>query len=219
MSQISSRNDPIRDAATLALLVVDVQYYVAKPGEGEHADVDPAAIPEDLAYYFERIEGTMLPNIRKLQDSVRAVGGEVVFTTVENLTDDGRDRSLDYKLSGIYVQRGSRQAQVLEEIAPVGDEMRFAKSTSSVFNSTNIEFVLRNLGVTHLIVTGLLTDQCVISAVRDACDRGFVVIVPEDACGTYSKDRHDWALNLTKGYCRLLETETLDRELRGLAAA
>ncbi len=213
-----SRNDPVTDASRLGMLVVDVQYYVAKAGEGEHKDIHAAAIPDALRYYFDRLEHTVLPNIRRLQDTVRAIGGEVLFTTVENLTDDGRDRSLDYKLSGIDVARGSREAQVLEEIAPVGDEMRFPKTTSSVFNSTNIEFVLRNLGITHLIVVGLLTDQCVISAVRDACDRGFVVIVPEDACATYTQDRHDWALELTKGYCRLLETDALDDELRGLLA-
>jgi ureidoacrylate peracid hydrolase len=211
---VMSRNDPVTDAARLGLLVVDVQYYVAKPGQGEYSHLDPQAIPEDLRYYFDRIERTVLPNIRCLQQTVRDIGGEVLFTTVENLTDDGRDRSLDYKLSGIDVKRGSRDAQVLEEIAPVFDEIRFPKTTSSVFNSTNIEFVLRNLGITHLIVVGLLTDQCVISAVRDACDRGFVVIVPEDACATYTHDRHEWALKLTAGYCRLVVTDSLNEELK-----
>jgi len=61
------------------------------------------------------------------------------------MTRDGRDCSLDYKISDIDVPRGSWEAQVLDEIAPVEDEMIFRKTSSSVFISTNIEYVLRNL--------------------------------------------------------------------------
>jgi len=54
------------------------------------------------------------------------------------MTRDGRDRSLDYKISDIDVPRGSWEAQVLDEIAPVEDEMIFRKTSGSVFISTNI---------------------------------------------------------------------------------
>ena len=91
------------------------------------------------------------------------------------MTRDGRDRSLDYKISGIDVPRGSQDAQVLDEIAPADDEMIFRKTSSNVFVSTNIDYVLRNLGVRSLIVAGIMTDQCVESAVRDACDLGYLV--------------------------------------------
>lgn len=210
------RNAPLSDAASTALLVVDVQYEVAAYGHGDLAAYTRDTLPDDKRYYMDRIEQVMLPNIRALQDAFRAAGSEVLFTTVENLTDDGRDRSLDYKVSGIDVARGSKEAQVLEQVAPQGDEIRFPKSTSSVFNSTAIDYVLRNLGITRLVIVGLLTDQCVISAVRDACDRGFLVVVPGDACATYTQDRHDWALELTKGYCRLTDTPTLLTEIAAL---
>nr|MBA4770384.1 cysteine hydrolase [Sphingobium sp.] len=210
------RNAPLSDAASTALLVVDVQYEVAAYGHGDLAAYTRETLPEEKRWYMDRVEQVMLPNIRALQDAFRAAGSEVLFTTVENLTDDGRDRSLDYKISGINVAKGSREAQVIDVVAPRGDEMRFAKSTSSVFNSTAIEYVLRNLGVTRLVIVGLLTDQCVISAVRDACDRGFLVVVPEDACATYTRDRHMWALELTKGYCRVTDTRTLVEEIAAL---
>lgn len=205
---ILSRDLPIQDIRRTGLLVIDVQYFATIPGPGDDTP--------DRRQYFDRVNNVLLPNIRALQDQMRRLGGEVLFTTVENLTDDGRDRSLDYKISGIDVRRGSREAMVLDEIAPQNDEIRFAKSASSVFNSTNIEYVLRNLGIERLIVTGLLTDQCVISAVRDACDRGFLVVVPDDACATYTLERHRWALELTKGYCRLTDTSTLLGEMAAL---
>jgi ureidoacrylate peracid hydrolase len=213
------RDAPLSDATKTALLVVDVQYAVAAIGVGDHAAYDEDTLPQDKRWYFDRIRATMLPNIRALQDGLRGAGAEVLFTTVENLTDDGRDRSLDYKVSGIDIARGSREAQVLDEIAPQGDEIRLPKTTSSVFNSTAIDYLLRNLGIERLIVVGLLTDQCVISAVRDACDRGYLVVVPEDACATYTEGRHRWALELTKGYCRVTDTPTLLSEIAALAPA
>ena len=59
--------------------------------------------------------------------------------------------------------------------APLDDEMIFRKTSSNVFISTNIDCVLRNLGVRSLIIAGIMTDQCVESAVRDACDLGYLV--------------------------------------------
>jgi ureidoacrylate peracid hydrolase len=88
--------------------------------------------------------------------------------------------------------------------------------SSSVFVSTNISYVLRNLGVEYLIVMGLLTDQCVESAVRDACDEGFLVTLVDDACATKTQERHDATLRAIKGYCRQRKTEQVLTELTQL---
>ena len=158
----------------------------------------------------------MLPNIRRLQTACRSGGVEVMYSVIENMTRDGRDRSLDYKISGIDVLRGSWEACVLDEIAPADDEMIFRKTSSSVFISTNIDYVLRNLGVRSLIVAGLLTDQCVESAVRDACDLGYLVTLVSDACATASAERHEQSLLGIRGYCRQRSTDTLLTEIAGL---
>ena len=90
---------------------------------------------------------------------------------------------------------------------------RMPKTSSSVFVSTHIDYVLRNLGVRQLVVSGLLTDQCVESAIRDACDLGYLVTQVSDACATLSQERHDNSLNATKGYCRQVSTDALLAEL------
>ncbi len=107
---------------------------------------------------------------------------------------------------------------MLEEIAPADDEIVLPKTSSSVFISTNIDYVLRNLGVRYLIVAGGLTDQCVNSAVRDACDLGYLVTCVTDACVTLTQDRHDWALRNNRGYCRQRTTDELVAEIEGLTA-
>ena len=200
------------DPAHAALLVVDVQNYCAHPdGAASHK-----LHPQQRDYLFGSLRETVLPNLQRLQSACRRAHIEIVYAAVENITRDGRDRSLDYKISGIDVPRASWAAQVLDEIAPAEDEMIFRKTSSSVFISTNIDYVLRNLEVRSLIVAGMMTDQCVESAVRDACDLGYLVTLVPDACVTDSAERHEQSLIGIRGYCRQRTTNELLAEITAL---
>lgn len=209
-----TRNVPLNPAQS-ALLFIDVQNFCARRDGGEFKDVPPDAFDRDYGWFFQRFEAEILPNMQRLQAACRRAGIEVMYTTIESLTLDGRDRSLDYKITGFNVPKGSWDGRVLEAIAPEGDEMVFPKSSSSVFVSTHIDYVLRNLGVTQLVLSGLVTDQCVESAVRDACDLGYLVTQVTDACLTYTQERHDHSLQTIKGYCRQVTTQALIEELGG----
>ena len=188
-----------------ALLVVDLQ-------KGEYHPEKVRRNP-DHAYLYERLRDVVVPNGQRLIAACREAGTEVIYTVIECLTRDGRDRSLDYKVSGIFVPRGSWQAEVIDELHPEEDDIVIPKTASSVFNATNIEYVLRNLGVEYLVVMGLFTDQCVESAVRDGCDRGFLMTLVDDACATHSAHRHREALHGFRGYCRIRTTAELVEEL------
>jgi ureidoacrylate peracid hydrolase len=201
-----SREVPI-DRAHAALLIIDVQHYCTRPEAGASE------------YLRRSLRDAVLPNIRQLQLACRGAGIEMVYSVIENMTRDGRDRSLDYKISGIDVPRVSRDARVLDEISPVGDEIVFRKTSSSVFISNNIDYVLRNLGVRSLIVTGIMTDQCVESAVRDACDLGYLVTLASDACTTDSAERHEQSLLGIRGYCRQRTTDLLLAEIATFTAS
>ena len=210
-----SREAPI-DPAHAALLFIDVQNYTAHPDGGEYASLTAAEREARYGWFFHALRDTAIPNMQRLQAACRLAKIEVLYTVIESLTRDGRDLSLDYKISGLFVSRGSWDAKVLDAIAPGGDEIVLPKTSSSVFISTNIDYVLRNLGVKSLIVAGVLTDQCIDSAVRDACDLGYLVTVPTDACATLSQERHDWSLRNNRGYCRQMTTEALVAEITGL---
>jgi ureidoacrylate peracid hydrolase len=203
------------DPRHAAFLMVDVQNYCAHPdGTGSHK-LDA----QQRHYLFHSLRETVLPNLQLLQSACRRAHIEVVYAAVENMTWAGRDRSLDYKISGIDVPRGSWDAQVLDKIAPVEDEMIFRKTSSSVFISTNIDYVLRNLEVRSLIVAGMMTDQCVESAVRDACDLGYLITLVTDACTTDSAERHEQSLIGIRGYCRQRTTDLLLAEIGTLTAS
>lgn len=181
------------DPARTCLLLVDVQNYVWNEKRG-------AGNP----YMYDRIRDTVIPGLQRLIGLMRASGGEVMYTVMENLTHDGRDRSLDYKLSNFFIAKGSWEAKPLDAVAPGPDDILLPKTSSGVFNSTNIEYLLRNIGIDTLLITGFLTDQCIDHTVRDAADRGFYPVCVEDACATETETRHQAALNAFKGYCRTM---------------
>lgn len=201
-----------------ALLFVDVQNYNARPDGGEYKDqgLTPEKAEAQHEYFFKQLKTLVVPNMQRLQKACRQKGIEVIYTVIESLTNDGRDRSLDYKITGFNVPKGSWDAQVLNEIKPIEDEIVFPKTSSSVFISTNIHYILGNLGVDFLIISGLLTDQCISSAVRDACDLGYLVTLITDACATYSQERHETSLSHIKGYCRQRTTDEFLQELEQL---
>lgn len=215
---VSKRTDFPLSKFKTALLIIDVQTYCCAGG-GD--------------YYTQHALPKMLSNIQKLVQSFRkhrdgssprqqlTIGCEVIFTMIQAQTIDGRDLSLDYKLSGVYFAKvptlGMSQSDIfLPSLQPslVGKgDIVIPKTSCSVFISTNLDYVLRNLHVEQLVICGQLTEQCVESAVRDAADLGYLVTAAEDACATYSQDRHDKGLLGMKGFCRTVSTSQVLAEL------
>ena len=212
MNHPTSREIPIEPLHT-ALLIVDVQKYNCTWDGGEYAHLGAAEKEQSFAYFFQNLRDSALPNMVRLQQACRRSGIEVTYTLIESMTADGRDRSLDYKITGFNVPKGSPDAKMVDELAPTDDEIVFPKTSSSVFISTNIDYVLRNLGTKYLIIAGCLTDQCVDSAVRDACDLGYLVTLVTDACVTDSAERHEQSLIGIRGYCRQRPTTAILKEL------
>ena len=202
------RERPIVPART-ALLNVDMQ-------NGEfNADLlgrsrEPGTRESKKSAFYERLADTVIPNQARLQAAARTAGIEVIFTVIESLTQDGRDRSLDHKISDLHFPKGSWEAKVIEAVGPRGDEIIVPKTASGIFNATNIEYVLRNLRVEYLVIYGVVTDQCVESAIRDAADRGFMVTQIEDCCAADTPDNHATSIESMRGhYCRTRSTDEM----------
>lgn len=201
---VSSRYDfPLRPSS-MALLIIDIQ--------DELTQVDLTSKEYKHSQSFPR----MIHNTKRLLDSVRKNKIQVIFTYLEALTDDCRDVSLDYKLSGDLssLPGPSNPAKFVPGIKPiVGEDICLPKTSCSVFQSTKLEYILRNLQVEQLLVVGQLTDQCVESAVRDAADLGFFVTVVDDACAANSADCHEKGMHGMKGFSRRLTTDQCLKEI------
>jgi len=195
------------------LLFIDVQNFAAHRNGAEFVGLSDAEFETEFGWFFDQMKTRVIPNMQRLQTGFRDAGIEVLYTTIESLTKDGRDRSLDYKITGFNVPKGSWDAKMIDELAPGDDEIHFPKTSSSVFVSTHIDYVLRNLGIKQLVICGIVTDQCVEGAIRDACDLGYLVTQVTDACMTYTQERHDHSLSTIKGYCRQMTTDELLAEI------
>ncbi|WBU61526.1 cysteine hydrolase family protein [Paracoccus albus] len=191
------------DPQTTVLLVIDAQNWVM-----DQKNRQPR--PE----FYEDAHAFVIPNIARLIGAARATGAEVIYTVMENATLDGRDRSLDYKLSNFFIAKGSQDAKVIAALAPGADEMVIPKTSSSLFNSTNFEYLIRNIGLDTIIVTGFLTDQCCDHTIRDGADRGFHMVCVSDGCATDTRERHRNALQAFGGYCVTRTTDELITQMK-----
>ena len=201
-----------------ALLCIDMQYLDAAPGYGIFADAEASGVPaEAQEYYFDRLKYTVLPNVRRLQDSFRSRGLEVIHTRIQSLTRDGRDRSAGHTRLGLHAAPGSKEAEFLEEVEPVDDEIIISKTASGVFSSTNIGYILKNLDITGLFVTGVYSNECVSTAIRVACDLGFHVTLISDGCATVTPELQRATLVTMKDrYARVMTTRDAIREIQEL---
>ena len=177
-----------------ALLVIDVQYVDAHPDYGLGATAKKLGLASALDYYWNQLQSRVIPNIQRLLATARQKGIELIHVRVASSTQDGRDSTLRYKAMGLRAPRDSKDAQILPEVAPQGDELVISKATSSAFNSTNIDRLLRNMGIRNLIMTGVVTNGCVESTARSAAELGYGVIVVEDATAAMAPQLHEHSI-------------------------
>ena len=125
--------------------------------------------------------------------------------------EGGLKPGMDVPLT-IHYRDGKSQTVTLTCRIDTAEEIEYFK------NGGVLHYVLRNLGVRHLILVGVLTDQCVDSSIRDACDLGYLVTVATDACVTQSAERQETSLRNNRGYCRQVTTAALVAEIERLTA-
>lgn len=206
-----TRRDAPFQRGEVALLLIDMQRIWLEPGlDPAHASWNPDH------YFYQETWNRIIPNQQCLLEAARNAGVEVMHTIIRSLTNDGRDRSLDHRLTPIHLPPGALEALPVPAVAPIGDEIVLPKTSSGVFNSTNLHYLLKNLGIRFLIVAGVLTDQCVDMAIRDGADHGYAIICVADACAAPTQDRHDAALRAFGGYCWVTDTVTVVTRLQAL---
>lgn len=193
---------PLRPADT-ALLVIDMQYHDASPDQGFNLALDKLD-PGCMDYFNRRNEDLVIPTIARLLAFSRGCGVKIVYLTLGSQYRDLRDvperlrrwiRQLEGE-SGVpdIFWAGSPAFAIRREIEPLPDETVLNKTTFGAFNSSSIELVLRQLGVSNLVITGISTNCCVETTARDAADRGFGCVIVDEATADYDQDAHDAAL-------------------------
>ena len=127
----------------------------------------------------------------------------IAHTKIEALTHDCRDVGKNHRLHGHLFPVGSEWGQFYNQVSPKEGEIVMPKTCSSFFTGTHIDRVLRYIGIENVIVIGFVTEQCVSTTARDACDHGYYVYVISDACATSTKEKHEYELASIgkQGFC------------------
>lgn len=217
------------DPRSSALIVVDVQRYFSTP-DYPFAHVLEKLVPSVTAGYFERVRSRVLHNTARLQGAFRAQGLPVIFLAAGCCLPDGRDlpewmREFDQLGLTLLGRRvcppvNDPSWQIDDAVAPLPGEMVLNKTSSGALSSTTLDQTLHNLGVNSLVVCGLTTAVCVTQTARETADRGFRVIVAEDACTEMSEQMHEAALlAFVYVFGRVRRTEEIVTMLTATAAA
>ena len=202
--------DPELVPSETALLCIDVQNYGLDPKDSEAENAR-------WAPFYARMRDTVMPNLRRLQDTFRDNAIDVIHARIACLLDDGRDRSLSQKMPGwnnLLMPTSSAASQIVNEVAPRAGEIVVTKTTDSALTGTNLRLVLGNMGIRHVIVGGIYTDQCVSSTVRSLADESFNVIVIEDGCAAATDELHRQELEIINMiYCQVMQARELQAYL------
>ena len=180
-----------------ALLIIDMQRDFLEPGGFG------AVLGNDVG----RLRCTIEPN-RRLLAAWRAAGRFVIHTREGHRSDLAdlppskriRGRGVlsigDEGPMGRILVRGQPGHDIIPELVPLPGEPVIDKPGKGAFFATDIEAILRHRGVAQLVVTGVTTEVCVSTTVREANDRGFECLVVEDCCGSYFPEFQDAALKM-----------------------
>ena len=176
-----------------ALIVVDVQNDFCH-GEGafsRHTKID-------LTHAQKAVSA-----LSSFTESVRAVGIPIIFVRTEHSpwTDspawanrmDGRAKQMSICAAGSW---GSQFYRLI----PQQTDYIVIKHRYSAFFETDLDLVLKSCGIENLLITGLLTNVCVESTVRDACNRDYDVVLVEDCCGALDIGEHEAAIRTICAY-------------------
>lgn len=182
-----------------ALLVIDIQRDFVEPGGfGDH-------LGNDVSKLQDAIEPT-----RGVLEAAREAGMTVVFTREghePNLADcppTKRERGrLDVGIGdegpmGRVLVRGQPGHEIVPELEPRPDETVVDKPGKGSFYATDLNLVLRNAGIEQLVVTGVTTEVCVHTTIREANDRGYECLLLEDCVGSYFDEFQRVAIEMIK---------------------
>lgn len=181
------------DQKNTALLIVDMQNYGANP-HSDRGRLMTKKSPDSAESYFTHLRETVIPNQRLLLDCWHRLGQRVIYLTAGALLPDGTDMSLrrqrrdEERLADLgvtdHMHPGTKDYQILDELEPQPDELVIPKNSIGAFNSSPIDQILRNMGITGLVIVGVITEGCVETTARDAADRGYDCILVEDGCAS-----------------------------------
>ena len=141
---------------------------------------------------FERAKA-IVPNIKRLLDFAHKRGVPVIYVSDAHSSEDP-----ELKLWGEHAMAGSEGAEVVPELKPTKKDSVLEKRAYDIFFNTELDELLRGIGVKRLVLTGVVTEICVQNSAAGAFIRGYKIMVPEDCVASPDKNFHLASLEYMK---------------------
>ena len=197
-----------------ALLIIDMQHLTCHPDFGIGRQMQERGLRELANSYYGQIE-KITANISQLLGACREAGIEIAYSQIAAGTDDSRDLSHLVKHHGLLASRSSKEQEILPRLTPSETDLVLPRTTLSVFTPWLADQLLKNMGISTVIIAGVLSDASVASTARDAGDRGYDVVVVGDACAALTEEDHWAALEtVDMWFGHVVTTEELINALR-----
>lgn len=191
-----------------ALLVIDLQYGFASREHGGFKRLRESNIGDSGEYAISRIEELVVPTVARLASVFRDAALPVIYARCATQQGNGSDLTARHRAKGIVYPVNSKEAQILNEISPQERDIVLTKTGSGCFASTNLDHLLRNMGVSTIVVTGMWTNSCVETTVRNAADLDYRTVIIEESCVAMTPERHEYTLNfLDNNFCTVKSVE------------
>ncbi|MEM7097489.1 MAG: isochorismatase family cysteine hydrolase [Pseudomonadota bacterium] len=215
--QFVEEPDPI-SRSNAALLLVDVQglatpEHLAK--KAVDAGLDPTGVNHALEDYSQRFYAAV-NNCERLLIAARAAQVACIHVKIEALSGNARDTGRAHRSLGWAYPPGGEETAFLEPVKPADGEIIICKTVSGAFTATNLDAVLRHMGIKWLIIGGFETDECIEATGRVALDLGYMTLFAEDACTAYKAQSHHVYMEKYAGWGLVRSTHALMDLLAGL---
>ena len=160
-----------------ALLIIDMQNDFCNPSA-------PLFVPNNPK---------IIPKIKKEIEKARKENIPIIYTQ-----DWHKPNDKEFKIWPKHCVAGTEGVEIVKELIPQKNDVIIKKSTYSAFYKTNLAKILKKLKIEALILTGCVTNICVLFTAFDAYVRGYKLIIRKDCLGYVNKKYHEFALNLMK---------------------
>ena len=190
-----------------ALLIVDMQNaFIHKDGSLSKMGLDVSR------------SSIVIEPIKKLKEEFKRQSRPIIFiqhTHRPDRTDGGMVAKVFPPILDFgHCFDGSWDAEITEELKPESDDYIVKKHRYSAFYNTQLEEVLRGLGIQQLVVTGIATNICVESTIRDAFYRDYNVFVPREATASFTEEAEKGAFgNFEFAFARVTTVEDMVEKL------
>jgi nicotinamidase-related amidase len=181
-----------------ALLLIDIQKLVSSEPllqEALDAGLPEMEVKEALREYDQRVK-KVVRNARRILQACRKKGYDIMHIKLGAQTSDPRHTAKINRKANFIVPMEAEKGKFFDEVKPAEGELVFPKTNGGAFTGTNLDFVLRNMDIESIIVTGFLTDQCVLATAICGGDIGYDVMLVEDACTGTTKENHDAVIRI-----------------------